>query len=276
MSKDSVRYGRVPKREKIPNNRIIGVTAMYDMIVSISQAHLTHCAYTQERTQGLVRKPALFPGVNEHQDTSMQKVVVWQQFASLLSPSIPQVVEFAKRIPSFQDLVQDDQLLCIKQGFFEVWLVHAARLSNSSSLTFADGTCISRQHLEIMFDHEFVNMIFNFVCWFNDLRLSDCVIALYSAAVLVTAEREGIYGHKTVQQMQEQLLGALQQQVGEERPEEAHLFSALVSKLPELRRLGVKHMEHLQWFRYNFMHLRISPLFAEVFDIPYTGHQVPV
>ncbi|KAF8765209.1 Ecdysone-induced protein 78C like protein [Argiope bruennichi] len=157
-SKDSVRYGRIPKcsREK----REVEPTKMYDMIASVTQAHLTHCAYTQAKTQGLLKKPAVFPGISDQQSVGVQKVVAWQQFASLLSPAIPQVVEFAKRIPSFQELLQDDQLLCIKLGFFEVWLVHAARLSEEAGLTFADGTCVSRQHLELMFDREFVALIF--------------------------------------------------------------------------------------------------------------------
>ncbi|GFT56705.1 ecdysone-induced protein 78C [Nephila pilipes] len=242
--------------------------AMYDMIVSISQAHLAHCAYTQEKTLGLVRKPALFQGITDQQGAGVQKVVLWQQFASLLSPSIPHVVEFAKRIPSFQDLLQDDQLLCIKLGFFEVWLVHAAHLSGESSLTFADGTCVSRHHMEIMFDREFVSLIFNFVDYFNGLHLSDNIIALYSAVVLVSAERDGIFGHKALQQLQDQLLEALRQQVTDERPAEPHLFPNLVSKLPELHLLGLQHLDHLRWFRANWMHLRLSPLFAEVFDIP--------
>ncbi|GBN72341.1 Ecdysone-induced protein 78C [Araneus ventricosus] len=109
-------------------------------------------------------------------------------------------------------------------------------------------------------------MIFSFVCWINDLHLSDCVIGLYSAVVLVTAERDGICGHKALQQLQEQVLEALRQKVSEEG--EPHVFPALVAKLPELRLLGRKHLDHLRWFRANWMHLRLSPLFAEVFDIP--------
>lgn len=241
---------------------------MYDMIVSITQAHLAHCAYTQAKTQGLLRKPAVFPGLNSQQSAVVQKVMSWQQFALLLTPSIPQVVEFAKRIPSFQELHQDDQLLCIKLGFFEVWLVHAARLSNEAGLTFADGTCISRQHLEVMFDREFVTMLFNFVCWINNLRLSDCLIGLYAAAVLVSAERDGLYDHMALQPLQEQVLEALRQKVGEEHPSEPHLFPALVSKLRELHLLGRTHLDHLRWFRTNWMHLKLHPLFAEVFDIP--------
>ncbi|CAL1286442.1 unnamed protein product, partial [Larinioides sclopetarius] len=67
MSKDSVRYGRVPKRsrEKQPEAKPRDTTEMYDMIVSITQAHLTHCAYTQAKTQGLLRKP--FVGVGDEQ-----------------------------------------------------------------------------------------------------------------------------------------------------------------------------------------------------------------
>ncbi|GFV45278.1 ecdysone-induced protein 78C [Trichonephila clavipes] len=194
---------------------------MYDTIVSIAQAHLAHCAYTQERTQRLVRKPALF-GINDQQGAGVQKV----------------------------------------------WLVRAARLSGETGLTFADGTCVSRHHMELIFDREFVSLIFNFVDYFNNLRLSDSIIALYSAVVLVSAERDGICGHKALQQLQEQLLEALRQQVAEEHPAELHLFSSLVSKLPELRLLGHQHLEHLRWFQANWMHLRLSPFFAEVFDIP--------
>ncbi|GBM77310.1 Ecdysone-induced protein 78C [Araneus ventricosus] len=269
MSKNAVCYGRVAERsqEKISDLQQLEET-MYDMIVSITQAHLTHCAYTQAKTQGLLRKPAAFPGINGQQSPGFQKVVAWQQFASLLSPSIPQVVEFAKRIPSFQELHQDDQLLCIKLGFFEVWLVHASRLSNEAGLTFADGTCVSRQHLELMFDREFVTMVFNFVCWINNLRLSDCVIGLYAAAVLVSAERDGLYDHKALQPLQEQVLEALRQKVAEEHPSEPHVFPALVAKLRELHLLGHNHLEHLRWFRTNWIHLRLPPLFAEVFDIP--------
>lgn len=87
----------------------------------------------------------------------LQKIIMWQQFAALLTPSIQQVVEFAKRIPGFQELTQDDKLLCIKLGFFEVWLVHAARLINplDGTITFSDGSFISKQQMEIMFDVSF-------------------------------------------------------------------------------------------------------------------------
>ncbi|KFM82365.1 Ecdysone-induced protein 78C, partial [Stegodyphus mimosarum] len=301
MSKDSVRYGRVPKRSR-EKNEDIQVTQsdveqqpvqnykykqiMYATILSISEAHLAHCAYTEEKTRGLVRKPALF-SMTEYQHNAvdsqggvgsleLQKIIMWQQFAALLTPSIQQIVEFAKRIPGFQDFIQDDKLLCIKLGFFEVWLVHAARLINpiDGTVTFSDGSYISKQQMEIMFDREFVSLLFNFVCWFNDLQLNDSEIALYSAVVLLTAERDGIYDHKSIQQRQEELIEALKYQLNEDHPSEPHIFVTLISKLPELRTLGEKHLEHLRWFRANWAHLKLSPLFAEVFDIPKSEHDL--
>lgn len=71
----AVRYGRVPKRsrERQEDSRVTQSEAdqssrdienkqlaMYDIILTISQAHHANCAYTEEKTRGLIRKPAIF------------------------------------------------------------------------------------------------------------------------------------------------------------------------------------------------------------------------
>jgi len=45
-------------------------------------------------------------------------------------------------------------------------------------------------------------------------------------------------------------------------------------KLPELRSLGSRHADHLQWFRSNWTRLKLPPLFAEIFDIPKSGEEL--
>ncbi|XP_023236729.1 ecdysone-induced protein 78C [Centruroides vittatus] len=299
MSRDSVRYGRVPKRSR-ERNEETRVTqaeadqsareienkqlAMYDIILTISHAHHTNCAYTEEKTRGLVRKPAVF-SLDDYQSGTVdsscsgpmtadsleqQKIVMWQHFAVLLTPSIQRVVEFAKRVPGFLDLTQDDQLILIKLGFFEIWLVHISRMISSidNTVTFSDGSFITRQQMELMFDHDFVSTLFNFAVTFNNLQLNDTEIGLFCAAVLLTSERAGIYDNKAIDQHQEKLTEALKLQVGRNHPSEPHIFPNLTVKLSELRSLGAKHMEHLQWFRANWTRLRLPPLFAEIFDIP--------
>ncbi|KAG8191301.1 hypothetical protein JTE90_006053 [Oedothorax gibbosus] len=269
MSKDSVRYGRVPKRsreksEADPPARVINQftadnekteprqqASMYDIITTISDAYLYHCAYTEAKTRGLVRKPAFFNMSEQQQSNALdgsnadvQKIVLWQQFAHLLCPSVQQVVEFAKKIPGFQELPQDDKLLCIKLGFFEVWLVQASRLISpqDSTITFTDGTTISRQQMEIMFDRDFVNQVFNFVHCFNDLQLSDAEIGLYSAVVLVTAEREGIYDVKSLSHLQDQMISALRYKLGAaQNPNSAVELAA--PQHPRAFRGGVRHSQ---------------------------------
>lgn len=257
MSRDSVRYGRVPKRSRersagssgseenrvtsassehmvsdgasspeagiagSPDGSGLGTTSvpgsgprdlenkqleMYDIILTISQTHHAHCAYTEDKTRGLIRKPAVIFPIDEYNSSSsaasidgspsssftadsleQQKITMWQHFAVLVTPSIQRVVEFAKRIPGFLDLTQDDQLILIKIGFFEVWIVHVSRMINTSdnTLTFADGTYMTKQQLEIMFDYEFITSIFNFMINFNGLALNDTEIGLFSASVLL-------------------------------------------------------------------------------------------
>ncbi|XP_037803702.1 ecdysone-induced protein 78C-like [Penaeus monodon] len=293
MSRDSVRYGRVPKRSReregdgrgegsemvareVENKQL----AIYDIILTISQAHHANCAYTEEKTRALVRKPIIFntsevssdpEAASSTMDTlEHQKITMWQSFAVFMTPSIQRVVEFAKRVPGFSELSQDDQLILIKVGFFELWLTHISRMISSvdNTLTFSDGSYVTRSQMEMMFDQDFVTTIFNFAMSFNNLNLNDTELALFTGVVLLTAERPGITDTKVIEQQQDRIIEALRVQVGRNHASETHLFPNVVMKMPELRQIGAKHQEHLNWFRSSWSRLKLPPLFAEIFDIP--------
>lgn len=51
-----------------------------------------------------------------------------QDFSKRFSPAIRGVVEFAKRVPGFTHLLQEDQVTLLKAGVFEVLLVRLACL----------------------------------------------------------------------------------------------------------------------------------------------------
>ncbi|CAH0389919.1 unnamed protein product [Bemisia tabaci] len=296
MSRDSVRYGRVPKRSRergegsdvrvttsdsssdqscdIDNKHL----AIYDVILTVSQAYQSNCDYTEEQTKTLTRKPLVShpspvcssPEVasSTADSNSKQRIWLWQQFATHMTPSVQRVVEFAKRVPGFCDLSQDDQLILIKVGFFELWLGHVSRLTSECSLTFSDGTYVTRQQMELMYDSEFVYSIFHFANSFNALALNDTELGLFSAVVLLTSDRPGVTDLKAIKQHQDRLLDALKLQVGRNHANEPQVLSNVLLKLPELRNLGAKHSAHLDWFRLNWDKLRLPPLFAEIFDIP--------
>ncbi|CAH1119593.1 unnamed protein product, partial [Phaedon cochleariae] len=293
MSRDSVRYGRVPKRSRErsvdePSRVTTSDTdqsdtetkqlAVYEVILSVSQAHHANCGYTEEQTRTLVRHPLAPPPSSPAPDSGAasstaeaaerERCWLWQQFAARVTPSVQRVVEFGKRVPGFCDLGQDDQLILIKVGFFEVWLGHVARSTGSGQMTFDDGTSVSRQQLETMYDNDFAASLVHFANTFNALCLNDTEVGLFSAVVLLTADRPGITDVKAIEHHQDKLIEALKVQVSRNHPNEPQIFSNILIKLPELRNLGAKHTAHLDWFRMNWTKLNLPPLFAEIFDIP--------
>ncbi|XP_030765678.1 ecdysone-induced protein 78C isoform X2 [Sitophilus oryzae] len=262
--------------------------ALYDVILEVSQAHHANCNYTDERTRSLQKRPFLPPPRYKTEDDDEDrddgdsdqvasstaeslendKCWLWQQFATCMTPCVQRVVEFAKRIPGFSGLGQDDQLILIKLGFFEVWLTHVAKLTNNQQLVFDDGTLVTKQQLETMYDSEFTTSVIHFANSFNALGLNDTEVGLFSAAVLLTADRPGVTDVKTIEQHQDKLIEALKVQVNRTHATEPQVLSNLLLKLPELRNLGTKHNAHLDWFRANWRKLALPPLFAEIFDIP--------
>ncbi|KAL7734754.1 hypothetical protein ACLKA6_011042 [Drosophila palustris] len=248
---------------------------VYDVIMCVSQAHRLNCSYTEELTRELMRRPVTVPQngiVNTVAESlEFQKIWLWQQFSARVTPGVQRIVEFAKRVPGFCDFTQDDQLILIKLGFFEVWLTHVARLINDTTLTLDDGAYLTRQQLEILYDSDFVNALLNFANTLNAYGLSDTEIGLFSAMVLLASDRAGLSEPKVIARARELVAEALRVQILRSRAgstQALQLMPALEAKIPELRSLGAKHFSHLDWLRMNWTKLRLPPLFAEIFDIP--------
>lgn len=45
---------------------------------------------------------------------------IWMQFSAEFAPAVKEVVEFAKKIPNFMELEDEDQIQLMKSGAFEV------------------------------------------------------------------------------------------------------------------------------------------------------------
>ncbi|XP_067643061.1 ecdysone-induced protein 78C isoform X2 [Eurosta solidaginis] len=254
-----------------------GELTVYDVIMCVSQAHRMHCSYTEEQTRELMRRPMAVPqngiATSVSENMEFQKIWLWQQYAARVTPGVQRIVEFAKRVPDFCDFTQDDQLILIKLGFFEVWLSHVARMINDATLTFDDGTYLTRRQLEILYDNDFVISLVNFANTLNSYGLSDTEIGLFSAMVLLASDRSGLAEPKIISRSRERVAEALRVQLVRSRngtTQALQLMPALEAKIPELRSLGAKHFSHLDWLRMNWTKLRLPPLFAEIFDIPKT------
>ncbi|KAI8430507.1 hypothetical protein MSG28_000755 [Choristoneura fumiferana] len=256
MSRDSVRYGRVPKRTKeavstdsMPdlarNLTVSGAVPLAnkedmesesvrhdvsrELTKTVTAAHRCNNTYTEELRGSLPRRAILLQiddsdnegsGGEEAASSTTDRAtdvrsVLWHHVALRMTPAVQQVVEFAKRLPGFHNLPQDDQLILIKLGFFEVWLTRATRLSSADGIVFDDGTIITHSQLEIVYD-------------------------------VITAASTGTGAGGTAPAR----------------------LAAMAAATRDVQTLGRRHLELLAWCRDHWPRLVLPALFAEIFDIP--------
>ncbi|XP_070583365.1 nuclear receptor subfamily 1 group D member 2 isoform X2 [Erythrolamprus reginae] len=175
---------------------------------------------------------------------------VWEEFSMSFTPAVKEVVEFAKRVPGFRDLSQHDQVNLLKAGTFEVLMVRFTSLFDAKyrTVTFLSGKKYSLDNLRTMGAGDLLNSMFEFSEKLNALKLSDEEMSLFTAVVLVSAERSGIENVNSVEALQETLIRALRTLITKNHPNEASIFTKLLLKLPDLRSLNNMHSEELLAF----------------------------
>lgn len=177
---------------------------------------------------------------------------IWEEFSMSFTPAVREVVDFAKRIPGFRDLPEHDQVGLLKAGTFEVLMVRFASLFNvvERTVTFLSGKRYSLDTLRALGAGELLNSMCEFSEKLAALRLDSDEMSLFTAVVLVSADRSGIQDLNSVEALQDKLIRALRNLVMQNHGEEsATTFTKLLLKLPELRSLNNMHSEELLSFK---------------------------
>lgn len=186
-----------------------------------------------------------------HVDPQKSGHEVWEEFSHSFTPAVREVVEFAKKIPGFRDLSQPDQVSLLKAGTFEVLVVRFASLFDvkDRTVTFLGGKKYSVDTLRAMGAGDLLNSMFDFSEKLINLGLSEEEMSLFTAVVLVSADRSGIENVNSVEALQETLIRALRSLITKNHPNESAIFTKLLLKLPDLRSLNNMHSEQLLAFK---------------------------
>ncbi|XP_014059972.1 nuclear receptor subfamily 1 group D member 1 isoform X1 [Salmo salar] len=176
---------------------------------------------------------------------------IWEDFSLSFTPAVREVVEFAKHIPGFSALSENDQVTLLKAGTFEVLMVRFASLFNmkEQTVTFISGATYSLEALKGMGMGGLLDTMFEFSEKLNSLELTAEELGLFTAVVLVSADRSGIENLNSVELLQESLIRALRALVSKSNPCDASRFTKLLLKMPDLRTLNNMHSEKLLSFR---------------------------
>jgi len=258
MSRESVRYGRVPKKAKEEEEREEGEEQRKSHLLStlcssIRSAHLEHCPTPL--------CPLLRPLVAEGSGDSA-RLDLFHKVVTRLTPQIQGVVEFAKRIPGFNILPTDDQLVLVKHGVMEAWLVGVSitKATPSLPIVWEDGTYIDKEQVETLYGTKMTDEL-----WEARERLAGIgrdEACLLASLALLDGSRPGIVDTAAVDTSHAEIMEGLQQvtlEVGRQR-----MSSRLVEELGRMKEVAVMHGEALGWFRERTN--KVPPLFAEIFD----------
>ncbi|XP_031350075.1 ecdysone-inducible protein E75 isoform X5 [Photinus pyralis] len=273
-----VRFGRVPKREKArilaamqqsSNSRSLekAVAAELEdeqrLLSTVVRAHLDTCDFTRDKVEPMLARarehpsytacpPTLACPLNPNPQPLTGQQELLQDFSKRFSPAIRGVVEFAKRIPGFSLLSQDDQVTLLKAGVFEVLLVRLACMfdSQTSSMICLNGQVLKRESIHNSSNARFLmDSMFDFADRMNSLRLSDAEIGLFCSVVVIAADRPGLRNTELIEKMHNKLKAALQILVKQNHPGQSDVLHELMKKVPDLRTLNTLHSEKLLAFK---------------------------
>nr|CAG4651729.1 EOG090X044C [Triops cancriformis] len=134
----------------------------------------------------MMRKPQDLSKILYYKNMAHEEL--WLECAQRLTAVIQQIIEFAKMVPGFMKLSQDDQIVLLKAGSFEQAMLRMSRYFDVAQQAVLFGDTLLPLEAFLTSDSiemKLVSSIFEFAKWLAEIKLTDSQLALYSAFVLL-------------------------------------------------------------------------------------------
>ncbi|XP_055634859.1 probable nuclear hormone receptor HR3 isoform X6 [Toxorhynchites rutilus septentrionalis] len=240
------------------------------LIKTLAEAH-ANTNHKLELVHEMFRKPQDVTRILYYKNMSQEEL--WLDCADKLTAMIQQIIEFAKLIPGFMRLSQDDQILLLKTGSFELAIVRMSRLMDLSTNSVLYGDIMLPQEVfytSDSFEMKLVACIFETAKSIAELKLTETELALYQSLVLMWPERNGVRGNTEIQRLFEMSTSAIRQEIETNHAPlkgDVTVLEILLNKIPTFRELSIMHMEALQKFKQDHPQYVFPALYKELFSI---------
>lgn len=252
---------------------------------SIFEAHQRTCLLSREQIH-----VGWSQGINDYKVDQFRKMPseeLWICAAQRLTNVIQQIIEFAKMVPGFMQFPQEDQIVLLKAGSFELAVLRMSRyfdMSNNHVLFVGDHTQLLEKSFMLPMEAftttgnteemTLVSQIFDTAKSIADLKLSEVALSLYSAYVLLQADRPGLKNLEEIRKLNDAVCSSLQRELMHNPAlhpikEEVSTISLLMNKRHTLRELSFMHLEVLSKFKRNCssqMTDKFPALYGELFS----------
>ncbi|KAL1132306.1 hypothetical protein AAG570_010262 [Ranatra chinensis] len=237
---------------------------------TIADAHARTCLYSLEHIHNMFRKPQDLSKLLFYKNMAHEEL--WLECAQKLTTVIQQIIEFAKMVPGFMKLSQDDQIVLLKAGSFELAILRMSRYFDLSQGCVLYGDTLLPQDAFYTTDTaemKLVTLAFEVARGVAELKLTETELALYSACVLLSAA--GLKGLAEIGRLGQAVLRALRMELERNHTVpikgDVTVCDALLAKIPTLRELSMLHMEALAKFKRSTPHLEFPALHKELFSV---------
>ncbi|XP_041985780.1 probable nuclear hormone receptor HR3 isoform X8 [Aricia agestis] len=241
------------------------------LVKSLAEAH-SNTNPKLEFIHEMFRKPPDVPKLLFY--NSMTYEEMWLDCAAKLTSMIQNIIEFAKLIPGFMKLSQDDQILLLKSGSFELAIIRLSRLIdiNREQVLYGDVVlpirdCVNTRDPR---DMSLVVGIFDAAKNIARLKLTETELALYQSLVLLWPERHGVRGNPEIQCLFNMSMAAMRHEVETNHAPlkgDVTVLDTLLAKIPNFRELSLMHLEALCRFKTAHPHHQFPALYKELFSL---------
>ncbi|XP_016408789.1 retinoic acid receptor RXR-alpha-B-like isoform X1 [Sinocyclocheilus rhinocerous] len=162
------------------------------------------------------------------------------------------LVEWAKRIPHFSDLPLDDQVILLRAGWNELLIASFSHRSIAvkDGILLATGLHVHRESAHTagvgaIFDRVLTELVSKM----RDMQMDKTELGCLRAIVLFNPDSKGLSNPSEVEALRERVYASLEAYCKHKYPDQPGRFAKLLLRLPALRSIGLKCLEHLFFFK---------------------------
>lgn len=163
-----------------------------------------------------------------------------------------QLVAWAKHIPHFTSLPLEDQVLLLRAGWNELLIAAFSHRSIDvkDGIVLATGTTVHRNTaqqsgMSTIFDR----VLSELVSKMREMKMDRTELGCLRSIILFNPDVRGLKSIQEVSLFREKIYAALEEYTRVSWPDDPGRFAKLLLRLPSIRSIGLKCLEHLFFFR---------------------------
>nr|UZQ18778.1 mollusc nuclear receptor [Doryteuthis pealeii] len=156
------------------------------------------------------------------------------------------IIDWAKKVPGFQELCVVDQTSLLKSSFMELSVLRLSYRSMSleNVINFAEGLLVPVNYAtNIAWGNELINASLEFSLRLRSIQLDHSEFCILNALVLTYPDASGVQDKQKVASMQTRILDSLRRYVAQKFPNDLQRYGKMLLRLPALRTLSAKAAE---------------------------------